>query len=287
MTIEKSVIEGIKRNIFDRSIDSIEDYQKFDWHKNGKNIDTNQANSSQALAIDFWGCLKLSKYKNQLINKLFDKNEKNWFINFEYEDKSLLSEKKATQVDILIESENCVLVIESKFTEKEGGRCSQTNKDKNGVYQCNGKYEKQTNPRNNNIESQCALTGKGIKYWEFIDELTYYKKNETYDPCPFKGGEYQWMRNICFAEAYAKKYNVDSESYLVYLDSEKCSVSNKVKKGTYLGKLKGMIKDEKAFAPRSYNELISKCISYLESDTEEKNIWIDLEKWIINKEKQI
>lgn len=49
-----------------------------------------------------------------------------------------------------------------------------------------------------------------------------------------------------------------------------------------------MIKDKKAFKPMSYNELISKCISFIEQrDIEERNIWLDLEKWILNKEKTI
>src|SRR5690606_3679364 len=110
-------------------------------------------------------------------------------------------EKKSTQIDILMKSKNIVLFIESKFTEKDGGGCSQIRNTVNGIYQCNGKYEEQINPKNN-IKSKCALSGKGINYWNFIDELTNYSKEKDYNPCPFKKGEYQWMRNICFAEAY-------------------------------------------------------------------------------------
>jgi len=36
-----------------------------------------------------------------------------------------------------------------------------------GVRQCNGNYEMQTNPVNEE-KARCALTGKGIRYWELI-----------------------------------------------------------------------------------------------------------------------
>jgi hypothetical protein len=269
----------IKDNIFYRSINSIKDYNTFNWHK-----DSDKINSSQALAIDFWGCLKLSPYKDQLINLIFSKNGTGWDIEFEYVNKAILSETKAsTQIDILIKNNNYVIVIESKFTEKDGGGCSQINKTKEGLYQCNGNYEDQINPKNK-IKSKCALTGKGINYWNFIDELTSFSKNNTYSPCPFKNGEYQWMRNICFAEAFAKRENLKAESYLVFLKSNKCSISQKVDNNTFLGKLEGNIKSKLSFIPMSYNELVTKCILFLEFDSNEKRIWIDLEKWILNKE---
>lgn len=237
--IDTETIKRIKSNLFYRSINSIIDYGKFDWHKGqNKKIDTDKINSSQALAIDFWGCIITSPFKNQLINLIFNKNEKNWEVNFEYSDKSLLSETRAaTQIDILIKNDNYVMVVESKFTEKDGGSCSQVNKTKKGLFQCNGNYEEQVNPINN-IKAKCALIGKGIKYWDYINELTFFSDRNDYKPCPFKKGEYQWMRNICFAEAYAKKNSVKAESYLVYLKSVKCPISKKVNNDTYLGELK-------------------------------------------------
>lgn len=284
MKIDIKKIETIKSNLFYRSINSIDDYYSFDWHNYEGEIDTDKINSSQALAIDFWGCIKLSPYKNQLLNMLFHKNDDNWAIKLEYIDKSLMSEIRPTQIDVIVESESSVIIIESKFTEQEGGGCSQIRKTKQGFYQCNGKYEDQINPTNE-IKSKCALTGKGIKYWEYIDTLTDFSKDKDYNPCPFKGGEYQWVRNICFAKTYAK--NKSSECYLVYYRSNKCSISKKVDNGTYLGKLKGKIKNPKSFLPISYNELLEKVISYFDFDANEKKIWSDLQKWLINKEKLI
>ncbi len=281
MKIDIRKIESIKKNLFYRSINSIDDYYDFDWHK-----DSNKVNSSQALAIDFWGCLKLSPYKNRLINLFFNKDDDNWEIKFEYKDKSLLSEKRATQIDLIVESQTCAIIIESKFTEEDGGSCSQTKKTKQGLYQCNGKYKKQINPINK-ITSKCALTGKGIEYWDYIDTLTYFKKDRIYDTCPFKNGEYQWMRNICFAKAYAKDKKKINNCFLVYYKSEKCSISKKVADGSYLGKLKGKIKNPESFLALSYNELLKKAISNLKSYSVEKQIWVDLRKWMENKESRI
>ena len=108
-----------------------------------------------------------------------------------------------------------------------------------------------------------------------------------YFPCPFKGMEYQWMRNICFAKAYSEKYNgITNETYLFYYDSPKNYISQLVNKGIYLGGLKGNLKIK--FEEKSYNNCISLIIDYLKTiDINEMNVWIDLEKWMINKDNKL
>lgn len=280
-------IESIKENLFFRSQKSIPDYYSFDWHNYKGEIDTNKINSSQAIAIDFWGCLKLSPYKNQIINRLFSKNCDAWDILFEYTNKNILSEKRPTQIDVIIESESIAIIIESKFTETNGGMCSQTKKSENGYSQCNGNYEFQTNHKNG-IKSKCALTGKGILYWDYIDSLTKFDKNETYYPCPFKNSEFQWMRNICFATAYAKYKNIGSECYLVYYKSDKCAISRKIQNQKYLGELKEKIQNPRMFVPLSYNDLLDQVIVFLDSiDRVEKQVWVELHNWLKEKELKI
>jgi hypothetical protein len=283
VSLEK--IQQIKNNLFYRAQDAIENYHTFNWHCYKKQIDTDKVNSSQALAIDFWGCLKLSKFKDELINMLFCKDAINWKIDFEYIDPKLLSEHTSTQVDVLLHCKTNAIIIESKFTERDGGACSQVNLYK-GVKQCNGNYEPQTNPYNNRTSS-CALTGKGVGYWNFIEKITDFKSTERYSPCPFKKGEYQWMRNIAFASAYSTTYNVAVESYLVFLDSVKCSIARKVRGNSYLGALKGKVKDTVSFTPLSYNLMVTKCINFLEIDSAEKMVWEDLRDWMGFKEKNL
>jgi hypothetical protein len=72
MPLDQQKIERIKNNLYVRSVDFIDNYYNFDWHE-----DSDKINSSQALAIDFWGYLKLSPYKTKLINMIFNKKEDN------------------------------------------------------------------------------------------------------------------------------------------------------------------------------------------------------------------
>jgi hypothetical protein len=202
---DEAKIKSIKKNLFYRSQAAIDNYETFDWHQY-----SDRNNSSQALAIDFWGCLEQSPLKVQIINMLFGKDCESWKISLEFTDKALMSEIRPTQIDVLIENDHHAIIIESKFSEREGGSCSQPKKTKYYPYQCKGKYDIQTNPVNK-ITSKCALTGKGIKYWDLISTLTKFDKNKTYPSCPFRGEEFQWMRNICFAEAYSNNTPLKNE----------------------------------------------------------------------------
>ena len=279
MKITHDKIASIKGNLFYRSRDIVSNYDEFPWHVYHNNVDTDKVQSSQALAIDFWGCLNSSEFKNELINNFFGKSANDWVIELEYTDSALLNEPTSTQIDVLLKSSECVIFIESKFTE-QGGKCSQPNK------KCNGNYQLQTNPENG-IESKCSLTGKKIKYWDYIDKVTLFKKDDEYLPCPFKGIEYQWMRNICFAKAYSEhNHGIQAEAYLFYYSSSKCHISKKVLDGEYLGKLKDkLITNFKAI---SYNDYLSFCIDYLKhKDNEEIKVWLGLKEWLIEKEKKI
>ena len=70
LEISNNKIERIKKNLFYRSVDAIPDYKNFKWHRYNNEPDSDKIKSSQALCIDFWGCLLLSNYKDNLINYL-------------------------------------------------------------------------------------------------------------------------------------------------------------------------------------------------------------------------
>ena len=280
MKISEDKVLAIQNNLFYRSREIITEYNTFPWHNHHGIIDTDKVNASQAIAIDFWGCLNSSKYKNELINVYFDAVGDDWSIDLEYTKPELLFEPVSTQIDVLLKSTAKVIFIESKFTEK-GGSCYQASKKK-----CNGNYKLQENPENG-IINKCSLTGKKIKYWNYIDNITDFKKDLEYLPCPFKGMEYQWMRNICFAKAYSEKHNgIKYETYLFYYDSPKCHISKLVHNDNYLGSLKDKLKV--TFKAKSYNDYISFCINYLKlKDTSEMNVWIELKEWMIEKERRL
>ena len=61
-----------------------------------------------------------------------------------------LSELRETQIDVLAKSTSSIVALECKFTEADGGECSQVHKlgksAHKGMCQCNGNYEEQVNP---------------------------------------------------------------------------------------------------------------------------------------------
>ena len=179
--------ESVTKNIFCKSRKIIDELEDSKWHRNqNKVIDTNVVHSSQALALDVFGFLKYTDSKDLIINNVFNVTDSNWNVIFEFTDKDLLNETTSTQIDVILESEKYIITIECKFTEPDGGNCSQTSKDKKtNLQQCSGNYEMQVNPKNN-IKSFCALSGKGIKYWDFISEIYGINKNVPLKPCPFK-----------------------------------------------------------------------------------------------------
>ena len=276
MDIDK--LNRIKDNLFSHSIAAIDDYNNFDWHKNKINeIDTDKVNSSQAIVIDVFGLLKLSPYKDFLINSIFNKNGIDWNIVFEYTDKTLLNEPKPTQIDIMISNNENVLLLESKFMEYNSGSCSQPKK------QCNGNYEEQINPENN-LQSKCSLTAKGIKYWDYISEIYKFNKNEIYCPCPFKSYQYQFMRNLCFGKSLSEKHKINVENYFIYYESEICPIFNKIVKYNYLEKLTKDLIDKNLLKSLSYNRLINTSKNLLQNkDKNEYNKWVELEKWLESK----
>ena len=155
--IDTKKLQNIKNNLFSHSINAIDCYNSFNWHKINSEIDTDKVNSSQAVVIDVFGLLKLSPYKDLLVNSILNKNEINWDIVFEFTDKTLLNEKKSTQIDIMISNKEDIILLESKFMKSDSSSCSQPSK------QCNGNYEEQVNPKTK-IKNKCSLTAKGMKY---------------------------------------------------------------------------------------------------------------------------
>ena len=191
--------ERIMSNIFRAAHTAVEPWEEFPWHRgsDGK-IDAYKKHSSQALAIDVFGSLKMSPDQDTILNHLAKELdlpiEGSWEIDLEWKDpKNLLKERRQTQVDVVACNRKSLIFFECKFTEADGGSCSQPapiryglNK---GLKQCNGSYEKQTNPVNKKIE-RCALTGKGIRYWNVIPQIFDYITDVDYTPCPFKGSWY-------------------------------------------------------------------------------------------------
>jgi len=221
-------LEDVKANLFHRSHAAIDDWIKFPWHRdiNG-HIQTHKTESSQALAIDVFGTIKVSEERDRILGALAFQcgvpGEGPWTLELEWTDPAnLLREPRPTQVDAIAFGKRGFLVIECKFTEGGGG-CSQPHKITRGAHrglrQCNGDYTLQINPVNRQ-EARCALTGKGVRYWEVIPGAFGLDPEQEYRPCPFKGDAYQWMRNVVLAETLASNRSVSGAMIAAYADGE-------------------------------------------------------------------
>jgi len=218
---------SIRRNLFHAALPSVEPWDGFDWHQWRGHYDTDKPHSSQALAIDVFGSLQQLSCRDTVLNAFMSRMgyESNgaWTVDLEWRvPGDLLGESgHPTQVDAMASSRNLVVFFECKLTEKQAGSCSHAKRITEGPHegkrQCNGRYELQTNPTNGK-SATCSLAGIGIKYWDYIPRLLEIDHEEASKACPFKGEDYQWMRNVVACAAKAEKDNKKGVFFVVYAD---------------------------------------------------------------------
>ena len=216
-------LSAIECNLFPSVRGLVRERVGFPWHRGA-----HSRQSSQAVAIDVFETVNRLPSRNQIVGawaKLFRlpaEPRDNWDLTLEYTvHKTLLGEPQETQIDVLAKSESGIIVFECKFTEADGGACSQVNQRGKGAHegmaQCNGNYEEQVNPINGKL-ARCALTAKGVRYWDLIPDVMNIDPNVDHTPCPVAGGSYQWMRNLAAARALSLKAGVPAAFGLVYAD---------------------------------------------------------------------
>jgi hypothetical protein len=127
--MDAATITAIKANLFPSSHASIDDWDKFPWHSHNGIIQTYKRESSQALAIDVFGSIMVSKDRDIILGSMARicslPDEGPWALKLEWSDPdNLLREPRPTQVDAIAFGRRATLIIECKFTEPGGG-CSQ------------------------------------------------------------------------------------------------------------------------------------------------------------------
>ena len=197
----------------------------FRWH-GGAMSDSYKGHSSQALTLDVFGSIQSSAHRDTILAALARElglpDAGPWEILLEWHDPdNPLSEKQPTWADVVARSPQALVFMECKFTESDGGACSQTRPVKigrnKGLTPCSGAYTSQTNPANGRT-ARCALSGKGIRYWDLIPEVFRIRADLGYLPCPFAGSWFQWMRNLVNCYASARRNGQQAAFLLVYAE---------------------------------------------------------------------
>ncbi len=190
---------------------------------------------------------------------------------------NLLHEKQPTWVDAVAQSPHTIIFFECKFTESDGGTCSQTGQRK-GESQCNGSYMWQTNSANGQ-EGRCLLTTKGIRYWEVIPTIFDYDANESYFQCPFRGSWFQWMRNLIVCKAAAQKAGLKPAVVVVYADAPGLPMATRVKSEEW-EKLNGRLQPSAiTFEAMSFQTLLTLAREALPNHS----TLVELEAWVQGK----
>jgi hypothetical protein len=287
--MDRSLQEKILNNLFPSSHAAVEPWNKFKWHLRGSECDTWQLNSSQALAIDLFGTLKVAgrPLRDGVLAALAKKaglpEDGPWNVDLEWEDEDnrLKESGKCTQVDALATSPSAIICFEAKFGEEDGGVCSQPKPIKNGPnkgkIQCSGRYEMQLNPVNRK-SGRCALSAKGIRYWDVIPQVFDISSEVDHRPCPFAGPWYQWMRNLVLAHELGISHRKQSAFIVIYADHPALPFPQVLRSKEWTAFTGCLRPDSVRMTTLAYESILKESVV----ETEQKS-WSDLQDWITTK----
>lgn len=284
----------LEHNIFPAAHPACEPWDTFPWHTGrGGAIDTHVAHSSQALAIDVFGTIQTSADRDTILDALARNiglpTGGPWTLTLEWTARaSLFNEPRPTQVDVYAENPQAVIFCECKFTEQDGGACSQTVK-RIGAIPCNGNYAASTPPSSppvvigNPSFLRCALSEKGIQYWDIIPKVFHLEADADYQPCPFAGPAYQWMRNLVVAYKVARQKNKQPAVVIVYADSPDLPMVHKVKSPAWTAFTQTVRQDLLPLHVRSYQEILTLAQATAKQGSGEQTVWKALHEWVNRK----
>jgi len=277
--LDQSTYDEVKKNIFPPAWPALRGLDKAQLHR-----DLGKPNSSQALAIDVFGFLKLIDQSER--NRALDAialslglpTGGDWSIELEWTDgHNLLNEKQKSQIDAVARSAHSLIFIECKFTEKDGGKCSQTS-PREGKKQCDGNYNYADGKK-----ARCTLTAKKIRYWDSIPQVFDLDANVDHEPCPFAGSWYQWMRNIILCWETARRKKLAPGFAIAYADSPFLSIAKK--EFQCLDDL--LRRNTVSFDKISYQKIIDEAIELAHSNGSDASQWCSLKIWVADKIKYV
>lgn len=280
----------VEANLFPFARPAVEPWDAFPWHPNSKDCMTWQANSSQALAIDVFGTLKCLPQNDRdvvcdaLAVRLGLPTGGPWTLELEWNDPANLLQEtgQPTQVDAIAVSPHTMIFFEGKFSERDGGPCSQPNYK----HQCNSNYEPQQNPVNT-MKARCALAAKGIRYWEIIPAVLRFDADQDYKPCPFAGPWYQWMRNLVLSYEVAKSRTLQPGFVVAYAEGPGLHMAEQIRSERWSDFVKVLRPEVVKFTALSYQTLIQEAASATQAAGLSTQLWQELDEWVQGKVQRV
>src|SRR5438445_12073212 len=124
-------VAEIEANLFTAARPIVRDRPEFPWHRDrAGRVTASQPASSQALAVDFFGTIGALTSRDAILAAWTDHLALSlggpWTIDLEHlVPRDLLGEPRPTQVDAVARGGAGIILFECKFTEADGGGCSQ------------------------------------------------------------------------------------------------------------------------------------------------------------------
>jgi len=271
----------LERNIFPAAHQACEPWDNFSWQTKA-----HLKHSSQALAIDVFGTIKASANQDAIMDALARSlglpTDGPWEITLEWSARpTLLNEPSPTQANVYAESPQSIMLLDCTFTELDGGPCWQTIRQR-GISSCNGNYE-QRQIQEHELNSRCALSEKGILYWDIIPKVFHLEAEADYQPCPFAGPAHQWMRNLVVAYKVGRQKNRQPAVVIVYADHPDLSMAQKVKSQDWTAFTKTVRHDQVALQVRSYQDILRLAHETVQQSGGEPHVWRELTEWVERK----
>jgi len=286
---EADDFDAVRANLFPAAHGFIGDWPSFPWHRDRRQqIQTHKLQSSQALALDVFGTIHGSAVCDAILDAVARlcglRQGSPWTLAPEWTDpQCLLAEPKLTQVDAIAFGAQSIILFEGKFGES-GGPCSQPGPLLRGRHkgkrQCNGNYEVQTNPVNGS-QARCALSAKGIRYWELIPDVFAYDRDATYRPCPFAADKFQWMRNLVLAQALGRASGKQTAVVVAYADARGLATADHIRTESWHAFRASLRPSSPPLVEISYQALVALAASV--AGTTESTMWRNLAAWVDRK----
>jgi hypothetical protein len=291
--MDQGTWEAIRANLFPGARQAIQPWQDFPWHRGSDGTcQTLKPQSSQALAIDVFGTIAVSPERDlamaAIARDLGLPAEGPWTVALEWDDRELnrLREKRRSQIDAMAIGKDSLIFFECKFTEADGGRCSQTQPVASGAHrgqrQCSGDYALQTNPVNG-VRERCALSGKGIRYWSVIPRVFDLRAESDHRPCPFAGPWFQWMRNLVLCHEVAAGRGLRPAFVVVYADGLGLPIAAKTREGGWADLEAALRPAAVQFRTISFQRVVGLATGASQSASGGESSWDALREWVARK----